>query len=164
MYKATVTLDIDEIYNNLIDHDKERFIESHLSDVPAEDLLDSIEDIEVLLKYVESYDYKIVRPSYEQSPEDKLMNAIFGNKKNKLITLDLFKAIAPVKERMNQLHLEGDKLRYYRAGMINTIDAITVALKELNIPGLIVVNRWAAKEDEQQLPSSAPEQTAAEEK
>ena len=77
--KTNVTIDIEEAYNNLTSNDKRRFINSHLNDVTTDDRLDSIEDIEVLLKYVESYDYKIERPSYDETPEGKLMNAIFGN-------------------------------------------------------------------------------------
>ena len=54
------------------------------------------------------------------------------------IILDCSKILKPVEERIKQLHLEGDKNKYYRAGMINTLDAVIVALKELNIPQLVI--------------------------
>lgn len=54
------------------------------------------------------------------------------------IILDCSKILKPVEERMKQLHLEGDKYKYYHAGMINTLDAVIVALKELNIPQLVI--------------------------
>ena len=53
-------------------------------------------------------------------------------------TLDCSKILKPVEERIKQLHLEGVRYKYYRAGMINTLDAVIVALKELNIPQLVI--------------------------
>ena len=56
------------------------------------------------------------------------------------IILDFSEILKPVEERIKQLHLEGDKYRYYHAGMVNTLDAVVVALKKLNIPQLIIKN------------------------
>lgn len=54
------------------------------------------------------------------------------------IILDCSEILKTVEERIKQLHLEGDKYKYYHAGMINTLDAVIVALKELNIPQLTI--------------------------
>jgi protoheme ferro-lyase len=54
------------------------------------------------------------------------------------IIFDCSEILKPVEERIKQLHLEGGKYKYYHAGMINTLDAVIVALKELNISQLVI--------------------------
>jgi hypothetical protein len=57
------------------------------------------------------------------------------------IILDFSEILKPVEERIKQLNLEGDKYKYYHAGVVNTLDAIAVALKKLDIPQLIIKNK-----------------------